>query len=283
MTTSPTDPKVPPPRPRALVTGASSGLGAAFARGLAEAGHDLILVARRRDRLEALARELERDSGARCSVIAADLADPAQRGEVEERAAADEALAILVNNAGFAALRAFVELPADRIEEQIQLHILALVRLTRAVLPGMLARGRGTIINVSSATAFSASLPASGTPAGRAAYAASKAYVNTFSELLAGELAGTGVQVQALCVGPMRTEFFEAGGVDISQIPPDILMEPEAAVRAALAGLRLGEVLCFPGLEDASLIAQHQQIQTRLFTEMRRSAPASRYVTGPPL
>jgi len=148
-------------RPRALITGASAGIGQAFAERLARDGYDLVLVARRRARLEALAQRLRGEGGGAADVVVADLTAPAGLRAVEARAAADEALTLLVNNAGFAGYMPFIDLPADRAEELIRLHVVAVTRLTRAALPGLVARGRGAVVNVASMLAFSATVPAS--------------------------------------------------------------------------------------------------------------------------
>ena len=190
----------PTTRPTALVTGASSGIGAAFAERLARDGYDLILVARRRERLEALAEHLRAVHGAGASVLAADLSRAGELAAVEQRLAEETALALLVNNAGFGGYMPFKDLDPDRAEELIGVQVIAVTRLTRAALPGMLARGRGAIVNVSSRLAFSGPLGSPPLPK-RATYAAAKAYINTFTQILADELAGTGVQVQALCPG----------------------------------------------------------------------------------
>ena len=172
----------------ALITGASAGLGAAFAKRLAEDGYELILVARRLERLEALAGDLREWFEVPVEALRADLADANGLRAVEERIAGDGTLELLINNAGFPAYMPFVELPPEKAEELIRLQVLAVTRLTRAALPGMIARGRGGIVNVSSMTANSASLPPEPLP-NRVTYAATKAYVNAFTELLSHELA----------------------------------------------------------------------------------------------
>jgi short-subunit dehydrogenase len=185
-------------RPVSLVTGASSGLGEAFAERLAQDGIDLILVARRKYRLEELARRFHTDRSVQVQVIAADLTDTEQLRMVEKHVSDGPPLTHLINNAGFGGYKPFVELDPDRAEELIRLQVVAVTRLTRAALPLMIAAGRGAIINVSSRLAFSAALPSPPLPK-RATYAGSKAFINAFSQLLAGELQGTGVKVQALC------------------------------------------------------------------------------------
>ena len=232
-------------RKRALVTGASAGIGEAFARALAAQQHDLVLVARRGDRLEALAKELGERHQVAASVHVADLAEDAELGELAESIAQDPP-DLLVNNAGFGTLGAFAELDAERELEEIRLNVLALVRLTRAALPGMLARGRGAVVNVSSLAGESAG-PFNAT------YAATKAYVTSFSESLHEELRGSGVVVQALLPGFTRTEFQEVAGVDPGAVPAFAWMSPEQVALASLAALRRGDAICIPGLGNRLL------------------------------
>lgn len=266
----------PSPRPSALITGASAGIGAAFAERLARDGYDLILVARRRERLEAMAARLQAQHGITVDILAADLGDPLDLRYVEAHIAAEPRLSILVNNAGFGNYMPFVDLDPDAAEEQIDVQIVAVTRLTRAALPGMLQRGRGVIINVSSRLAFSASAFGPFIPK-RATYAATKAYVNTFSQILASELEGTGVHVQALCPGVVRTEFHARQGLDPDRFPPAAVMTPEDVVTASLTGLQLGEVICIPSLEDASLIDQLHVAERALLPGAGAGSLASRY------
>ena len=228
-------------RRHALVTGASTGIGACFAESLAAEHYDLIIVARSRDRLEKLASRLRDSHGVAVEPMAADLTDTAQLRAVEAVVADAKALDLLVNNAGFGNFGRFDSLDADREELQIRLNVVALVRLTRAALPRMIARGRGAVINVSSLAAFQ--------PAPyNATYGATKAYVNSFTEALHEELRGTGVRLQVLCPGFTRTEFQRRAGVDTSGVPAFAWMTPEAVVQASLEGLRRGEIICVPGL-----------------------------------
>lgn len=263
-------------RPHALVTGASSGIGAAFAERLAQDGYDLTIVARRRDRLGALAERLQANHRVNVEVMVADLSQPNEIRSVEKRVAEDSALELLVNNAGFGGYMSFVELEPDKAEELINLKVLAVTRLTRAALPGMIARGRGSIINVSSRLAFTGSMGSSQLPK-RATYAGANAFINTFSQLLQSELEGTGVQVQALCPGVVQTEFHEQVGIDPSRYPATIVMKPEDVVQASLAGLKLGEVICVPAMEDLNLLTQIQESEKRFFELTRSGSLAERY------
>jgi short-subunit dehydrogenase len=266
MTTSTNGAATQRGRPCALITGASSGLGEAFAERLAADGHDLIVVARREDRLRALADRLGDTHGTATEVLVADLTAPEELRRVEARIATGPALDLLVNNAGFGGYRPFLQLDPDRAEDLIRLQVLAVTRLARAALPAMVARSRGAVINVSSQLAFSAALPSPPLPPGRAVYAATKAYINAFTQLLHGELAGTGVRVQALCPGVMRTEFYARMGTDMSRLPIRP-MEPSEVVRASLAALQRGEVLCVPGLNDASALDGLRAAEGRLFEQ----------------
>jgi short-subunit dehydrogenase len=222
-----------------VVTGASAGIGEAFARALAARHHDLVLVARRRDRLEALAKELAERHRVSASVEAADLAEDAGLAGLAAAIAADPP-DLLVNNAGFGTFGRFAELEPERELEEIHLNVLALVRLTRAALPGMLTRGRGAVINVSS---LAGETPGPFT----ATYSATKAFVTSFSESLHEELRGTGVTVQALLPGFTRTEFQEVAGVDPGGVPSLAWMSAERVVRSSLAALERGDAVCIPG------------------------------------
>ena len=254
---------------RALITGASAGIGTAFAERLARDRYDLVLVARRRDRLEALAARLRSAHSVNVEVLAADLTNPDELRRIEGRVVQDPPVSLLINNAGFGGYMPFVEVDADRAEEQIRLHVVAVTRLTRAAFGGMVARKHGAVINVSSRLAFSGSLPSPPLPK-RATYAASKAYINTFTQILANELNGTGVQVQALCPGLVKSEFHAGMNLDYSQFPPGMVMMPEAVVASSLECLERGDVFCLPGLQDHSLITQISEAERRLLEPPRR-------------
>lgn len=227
-------------RPLALVTGASAGLGRAFAERLARDGHDLVVVARREDRLEELAARLRRERRVSVEVLPADLTRKKGVRAVEERITALDAIELLVNNAGFGTIGRFAELDVDREEDEIRLNVIALVRLTHAALPRFLSRGRGAVLNVSSLAAFQPG-PFNAT------YAATKAYVTSFTEALAEELRGTGVRVQALCPGFTRTEFQERAGIDVADLPEIAWMTAEEVVDSSLAALARGQVVHVPG------------------------------------
>lgn len=239
-------PATPAPRPLAVITGASRGIGAAFAAALARDHFDLVLVARHQERLERQAHCLWQAWGVTAEVVVADLTRGTELRAVEARLADDARLHLLLNSAGVATVGPFARLDPDREEGLIALNAVALTRLTRAALPGMVARRRGAIINVSSIASF--------VPARYAAtYSATKAYVNSFTEALHEELRGTGVRVQLLCPGFTRTEFPERAGADTSYIPALAWMAPEAVVDVSLAALRRGTLVCVPGTVNRAL------------------------------
>jgi short-subunit dehydrogenase len=239
-------------RKTALITGASSGIGAAFARKLAAQQYDLILVARRKQRLTSLATELHQQFHVDIEVLVADLSCPADIEHIEQLIGALGALDMLVNNAGFGIPGTFVENPAERYLEMIAVHVLASVRLCHAALPGMIARGRGAIINLSSIGAFLTG-PRDET------YCATKAYLLSFSEALQAELADTGVRVQALCPGFTDTEFhdqpvYERYDIKVA-IPKALWMSADEVVEQSLRALKRGHVMCIPGFKNPVLIA----------------------------
>jgi uncharacterized protein len=259
----------------ALVTGASSGIGEAFAYRLAALGYDLVVTARRRDRLEELARRVVAEHGRDARVVVADLGIHADLDRVLE-VAAFEPLTVLVNNAGLAHYMAFVELPAERAEELVKVNVLAPTLLARAALPGMIARGAGTLINVASMLAFSGTVEIGRLPA-RAVYASTKAYVVAFSQLLSAEVAGTGVYVQALCPGVVSSEFHTRQGMDLSSRPR---LDPDQVVTASLIAAENLELVCSPTLEDADLVERVGEAQRALVGPTFVPEPARRYRRG---
>ena len=225
----------------ALVTGASSGIGAVFADRLAARGYRPTLVARRRERMLALADDLRRRHGVAAEVLVADLADPFEVEQVARWIEADDSIELLVNNAGFGSASAFARGDLEQLD-MIAVHVVASVRLSRAALIHMLARGHGAIVNVASIAAF---LPA----AGNVTYTASKAFLKVFSECLAAEVAGTGVRVQALCPGFTHTEFHQRAGMDVDHLPDWMWLDAPDVVSAALADFRRGKPVSVPGAQ----------------------------------
>jgi hypothetical protein len=246
---------LPPPQKgaTALITGASSGIGEEFARQLAARGHGVVLVARREERLRALADDLERLHGIRAEAIACDLADPeavqALPGRVTERGLDVE---VLVNNAGFTTVGDVHENP-DRQLDMIRVNCEALVALTTAYLPAMVERGRGAVIQVASVAGFQP-IPV------QAVYAATKAFVRSFSEAVSAELRGTGVTMTALCPGPVATEFLEAGGFKHESPGPSFIWSsPEDVAKAAIEGADKGKRVVIPGIGNraSAFFGQH--------------------------
>jgi uncharacterized protein len=259
----------------AVITGASSGIGQAYAERLAQLGHDLLVVARRKDRLDALAKRLASEGKIKVEVIAADLADPEQLAKVERRVAAMPEIELLVNNAGFGAYMPFEKLPPERAAALINVHVMAATRLARAALPAMIRRGQGSIVNVASMLAFSASLPPEPLP-NRVVYASAKAYLVAFSQALAAEVGPSGVKVQALCPGIVATEFHVVQG---APGPLPGAMDPADVVSASLRGLELGEIVCAPTFEDAAALRAVAEAGRSLFAGRPGGGLASRYRT----
>lgn len=235
-------------RPLALVTGASAGIGAHFARKLAARGYDLVLVARREATLQSLAKEVTTTHKVRAEVLAADLTDAEQLATVELKLARSRRIELLVNDAGLGAFGDFQGSDRERHDAEIRLNVLALVRLTHAAVGSMLRRGGGTIINVSSTAAF-APCPSFAT------YGATKAFVNSFTQGIATELRDSNLRFQALCPGLTHTEIFEQAGADVSGLPDLFWMEPEDVVEESLAALENGPVVVVPGLGNRALTA----------------------------
>ncbi|WP_019970334.1 SDR family oxidoreductase [Mycobacterium sp. 141] len=242
------------PRPVALITGPTSGLGSGFARRYARDGYDLVLVARDTARLEQLAAELHDDVGAEVEVLPADLAVAADRAKVADRLRAG--VQVLVNNAGFATSGEFWTSEFARLQAQLDVNVTAVMQLTHAALPAMVKAGSGTVINVASVA---------GLVSGRGStYSASKAWVVSFSEGLANGLSGTGVGVHALCPGFIRTEFHARAGIDMANTPSFMWLEVEDVVRECLADVAKGKVVIVPGLLYKALTAGSRMVPRNL-------------------
>lgn len=242
------------------MTGASSGIGEAFARRLASEGNDLTIVARRVELLERLATELCLDCGAAVEAEPADQSLEADISMVAQRTRDAQPLTMLVNNAGFSTAERFIEADLENQKRMICLHNLAALRLAHAALPGMIARGRGSIINLSSIASL---IPA---PYG-AIYDATKAFLIPFSEGLGQELRGTGVQ--ALCPGYTHTGFHAAIGVD-RNVPEPFWLTPEQVVDASLAALEKGTVVCIPGRKQRLFVSLMFSLQRSLSYRLAR-------------
>ena len=256
-------------RGTALVTGATAGIGREFCHQLAARGYDLVLVARDEARLRELADTLARAHGIAAEVQAADLTLDDQVDRLVARIEGAPELSLLINNAGFGTTGYLADAPAGQQAAMVRLHVLTPLRLTRAALPGLLARRQGGIVNVSSVASFVYA-------AGTVNYGATKAYLTTFSEGLSAELRGTGVRVQALCPGFTRTEFHRRMGPGAGDRPRLLWMSPQAVVSASLRQLeRGGPVVCIPGIRYRVLLAVLRLVPRRLIgrlTGLRRPA-----------
>ena len=256
-------------RPRALVTGASAGIGRCYAEHLARTGHDLVLVARRADKLEEVAGLL-RAEGADVEVLPADLSTDEGVARVVERIERDPAIGLLVNNAGYAARGRVAELDADATAHMLRVNVIALTRLTIAAMARMSAAGHGRIINVASGTVFM-QMP------GNAGYGASKNYVLAFTRTLQTEADGTGVRVQALIPGVIATDFHEIAGNAIGNFPPERVMQADDLVVASLRALEMDEPVCIPSLPDMRDWDAYVEAERRLVPNVSRDRPAERY------
>ncbi|MCO6414880.1 SDR family oxidoreductase [Siccirubricoccus sp. KC 17139] len=253
----------------AVVTGASSGIGAVYADRLAARGHDLILVARRADRLQALAARIAETHGRKADIHVADLADPASLAQTAATLAANPRIEVLVNNAGLAKLAPFGTAPLADSLSQIALNITSLTQLTQALLPGFLARNRGLIINIASVLGLEV-LP------GSAVYSGTKGFVLNFSRGLQKELAGSGVKVQAVLPAATATEIWDNSGVPLASLDTGMVMTVENMVDAALAGLDQGEAVTIPPLADLGLWQRAEAARLALFEATRTGRPAPR-------
>lgn len=254
----------------ALITGASTGIGAVYADRLARRGYDLILVARSQDKLDALAAGLSKETGRKVVTLQADLNLTADLRAVEQRLQQDGSITMLVNNAGVGATSSLIDSDPEELDAMLNLNVVALTRLTRAVAPGLVARGNGTIINISSIAALAPEL-LNGT------YGGSKAYVLALTQSLHHELGGKGIKVQAVLPGAIGTPFWDRAGLPISNLPAAIVMTPENLVDTALAALDQGEVVTLPSLPDVADWNKLETARLALGPNLSHAKPASRY------
>ncbi|CAI8978041.1 SDR family NAD(P)-dependent oxidoreductase [Pseudomonas sp. IT-P176] len=255
---------------KALVTGASSGIGAIYAERLAARGFDLLLVARDEARLQSAATRLRAEHGIDVEVLKADLTLKADLVAVEQRLRSDPSISLLLNNAGVAAEGPLAGADLDQLERMIQLNVVAVTRLASAAAASFSAAGRGAIINLASVVAL---IP----ERFNATYSASKAYVLSLSQSLNAELSGSGVQVQAVLPGVTRTEIWERSGIDGSAIPAEMVMEAGEMVDAALSGFDQGELICIPSLPDAADWDGFVTARHALAPNLSRNVAAARY------
>jgi short-subunit dehydrogenase len=257
----------------ALVTGASSGIGAVYADRLARRGYDLILVARDVERLNSLADRLKTETGRHVETIGADLTVKADVRRIEERLRADRGITMLVNNAGVGATASLIDSNVDELEKMIDLNVTALTRLTAAVVPGLVERGNGIVINISSIVALSPET-LNGT------YSGTKAYVLNLTQSLHHEVGGKGVQLQAVLPGATSTAFWDRAGLAVEHLPQQIVMTAEDMVDAALAGLDQGELVTIPSLPDAADWERFNSARQQLQPNLSHKLPAARYTRG---
>src|ERR1700694_1679119 len=261
-------------RPLALITGASAGIGRAYAERLAADGYDLVVVARRTERLDEVKRQLESAHSVSVQPLVADLSTESGRQAVDAIATQPQ-LEVVVDSAALAYYMPLLDLPPDKAEELVNLNVLAPVRMIHAALPGMVARGKGAVVSFSSLLAFSAASENPQLPK-RAVYAASKAFLLTFFQLLAVELRDTGVKVQIVCPGIVKTEFHTRQNMDMSGVSG---LAPGELAKASMMGLERGEVVSIPSLEETDRLEHHDKAEGEVFAAGMRPALAQRYLS----
>jgi uncharacterized protein len=254
----------------AVVTGASSGIGAVYADRLARRGYDLLLVARNRDRMAELATKLVTETGSNVDLLATDLTDSDDLARLEQILREDSRVTLLVNNAGVAATTPLLNSDVAAMSRMIALNVEAVTRLTHAVVPAFVKRGAGVIINIASVVAIAPELL-------NAVYGGTKAFVLGFSQALRHELAHTGVKVQVVLPGATATELWKIAGKPVEELPQEIVMTAEDMVDAALAGLDQGEFVTIPALPDAGQWESFEAARQALMPNLSRAEPAGRY------
>ncbi|HEF4757102.1 TPA: SDR family oxidoreductase [Burkholderia multivorans] len=260
-------------RGTAVVTGASSGIGAIYADRLARRGYDLILVARSRTRLDALAQRITSDTRRGVEVIEADLNDRAALTVVEAKLKQDASITLLVNNAGIGTHTPLLESDVDAMTRMIDLNVTALTRLTYAAVPGFVARGHGAVINIASIVALSPETL-------NGVYGGSKAFVLAFTQSLHHELADNGVQVQAVLPGATATEFWQTGGLPIEHLPKSIVMSASDMVDAALVGFERRELVTIPSLHAGEQWDAYDAARRAMAPHLSSDTPAPRYAAA---
>jgi short-subunit dehydrogenase len=257
----------------ALVTGASSGIGAIYADRLARRGHDLILVARNRGRLDALAKQLRDATGRTIAVVVADLNNKADVERVEAILRTDVSITVLVNCAGVSAAGPLLLSDVDKMDDMIALNVGALTRLTYAAAPGLVARGGGAIINISSILGITPEVL-------NGVYGATKAFVLAFTLSLHKELVDKNVRIQAVLPGATATDLWAKIGMPVGHLPSEIVMQADDMVDAALAGFDQGEIVTIPSLPDAADWDAYEAARQKLIPNLSLNVPAARYRTG---
>lgn len=254
----------------ALVTGASSGIGAVYADRLARRGYDLILVARNAERLGTLATKLSDQTGRAVEVMAADLTDGSDLSRVEKVLRTDASITLLLNNAGVGSAAPLLQSDIRQMDVMIALNVSAPTHLAYAVVPAFVARGTGTIINIASIVAMAPELL-------NGVYGGSKAFVLAFSQSLHHELANKGIRVQAVLPGATATEFWSLAGMPVVNVPDGVVMSAEKMVDAALAGLDQGELVTLPSLPELADWNAFEAARAALGPNLSHTLPAARY------
>jgi uncharacterized protein len=257
---------------KALVTGASTGIGAIYADRLAKRGYDLILVARDEVKLNSVASKIKAVNDVSIEVVSADLTAKAELKQIEDILRSDSDISLLVNNAGLGAVTTLAESNIDAIETMIYLNVITLTRLCAAVTPSLIARGNGAIINIASIVALAPEML-------NGAYSGSKSYVLNFTQSMHHELADKGIRVQAVLPGAIDTPFWDKGGLPVHNLPSQIVMQPETLVDAALAGFDLGEVITIPSLPNIGDWQALEAARKVLAPNLSLTNPAARYLS----
>jgi short-subunit dehydrogenase len=257
----------------AVITGASAGIGKVYADRFAKRGYDLLLVARRKDRLDALSKELHQKYGVKVDTLVADLTKHEDLQIVGTTIASNEHITVLVNNAGTAVVGPSAQISIENLESQLDLNVRSVTYLSQAILPGFIKRNSGTLINIGSVLSFFA-YPFS------TSYSASKAHVLLYTIGLRDELANTGVRVQAVLPSNTYSEIWEVSGMGVDNLDPETVMSTDDLVDAALAGLDQGETVTLPSLEDASLWETFDAVRIKMFNAAQTKKAASRYGLG---
>ena len=256
----------------AVITGASSGIGAIYAERLARRGYDLLLVARDRERMDSLANRVAADSRHKVEILAADLTDSNDVARVERILREDTRITLLLNNAGMASTASLLNSDVAEMSRMISLNVDALTRLTHAAVPGLVKRGSGTIINIGSIVAIGPEIL-------NDVYGGTKAFVLGFSQSLRKELAGTGVTVQVVLPGATATDLWKKAGKPVELLPREIVMPAEDLVDAALSGLDQGEFVTIPALPNAGQWQAYEAARLALLPNLSRREPAARYAS----
>lgn len=254
----------------ALITGASSGIGALYAERLARRGYDLVLVARNRERLASLASRITTETRRNVELLVADLGSKEGVASVEAKLKDDATITLLVNNAGVGTHTPLVDSDVDAMSRMIDLNVTALTRLTYAAVPGFLSRGRGALINISSIVALAPEVL-------NGVYGGSKAYVLAFSQSLQHELGAKGIRVQAVLPGATATDFWQKGGLPLEHLDKAIVMSAENMVDAALVGFDRGELVTIPSLHDGDKWDAFEGARRAMSNLLSSNVPAPRY------